>query len=139
MSKEETRTVNGSCRYCGQIKMITLTEDEWLEKIKETNQKANDIADVLATEQCTCREGSEWRADHYVMDQCRQNIEDMFRKDYPDIAELLLEAVPMIYYQEVKRISITTPEHGTASMVRSGGNMKIKFSQKHETEMTASY
>lgn len=133
------RTVNGACRFCGQVRMITLSEDEWLERIRKTNKKAEEIADDLATEQCDCNQGSDWRADHYVMDQCRQNIEAMFRKDYPDIADLLLEAVPMIYYQEIKRISITTPEQGTASMVRSGGNMKIKFTQKHETELTASY
>ena len=138
MSEEKTKTVNGSCRYCGQIKMITLTEDEWLEKIRQTNQDANDIADTLVTEQCSCREGQDWRRDHYAMDQCRQKIEDKFREDYPDIADMLLEAVPMIYYQEIKRISISTQEHGTASMIRSGGNMKIKFSQKHETEMIVS-
>lgn len=139
MSKEATRTLNGSCRYCGQIKMITLTEDEWLERIQRTNQDGDTIADTLATEQCTCKEGSDWRADHYVMDQCRENIEDMFRQDYEEIADLLQEAVPMVYYQQIKRLSITTPEHGVATMHRTGGNMKIKFSQKHETELTASY
>ena len=136
---QEQRTVNGSCRYCGQIKMITLPEEEWLERIQKTNKTGTAIADELATEQCDCREGSDWRADHYVMDQCRQNIEDMFREDQPDIAEILLEAVPMVYYQQIKKISVTTPEHGVATMNRSGGNMKIKFSQKHETELTASY
>lgn len=108
----ETRTVNGTCRYCGQIKMITLTEDEWLEKFQETNQSAEDIADTMATEQCTCKEGSDWRADHWVMEQCRENIEEMFREDYEEIADLLQEAVPMVYHQTVKKISITTPERG---------------------------
>lgn len=139
MSNEKTKTVNGSCRYCGQIRMITLTEEEWLEQIRKTNLEASAIADTMATEQCTCREGSDWRADHYVMDQCRQNIEDMFREDYEEIADLLQEAVPMVYYQQIKKLSITTPEHGVATMNRAGGNMKIKFSKKHETELTASY
>ena len=133
------RTVNGACRFCGQVKMITLTEDEWLEWFRKTNKKEEEIADALATEQCDCNQGSDWRADRYVMEQCRKNIEEMFRKDYEEIADLLQEAVPMIYYQQIKRISITTPEHGVATMTRSGGNMKIKFTQKHETELTASY
>lgn len=137
--KNAVRTVNGQCRFCGQIKMITLSEDEWLERIRKTNEAPEDIADDLATEQCTCKDGSDYRADHYVMDQCRQNIEDQFREDYEEIADLLQEAVPMIYYQQIKKISITTPEHGVATMTRSGGNMKIKFSQKHEIELTASY
>ena len=133
------RTVNGACRFCGQVRMITLSEDEWLERIRKTNKKAEEIADGLATEQCDCNQGSGWRADHYVMEQCRKDIEDMFREDYEEIADLLQEAVPMIYHQQIKRISITTPEHGVATMTRSGGNMKIKFTQKHETELTASY
>lgn len=133
------RTVNGSCRFCGQVKMIALTEDEWLEKIRKTNKSAEDLADDLATEQCSCNQGSDYRADHYVMEQCRQNIENMFRRDYEEIADILQEAVPMVYYQQIKRISITTPEHGVATMVRSAGNMKLKFTQKHETELTASY
>lgn len=133
------KTVNGSCRFCGQVKMIALTEDEWLEKFRKTNKTAEELADDLATEQCNCNQGSDYRADHYVMEQCRENIEAMFRRDYEEIADILQEAVPMVYYQHIKRISITTPEHGVATMVRSAGNMKLKFTQKHETELTASY
>lgn len=135
----EERTVNGACRFCGQVKMITLTEDECLEWIRKTNRSGNDIADDLATEQCDCKQGSDWRADNYVMMQCRQNIEDMFREKYEEIAEALQQVVEPVYRQQIKRVTYTTPEHGVAMMTRSGGNMKIKFTQKHETEMTASY
>ena len=137
--KNTERTVNGACKFCGQIKMITLSEDEWLERFRKEDKEAEAIADEIATEECNCKEGSDWRADHYVMDQCRQNIENQFREDYEEIADLLQEAVPMIYHQQIKKISITTPEHGVATMTRSGGNMKIKFLQKHEIELTASY
>lgn len=137
--KVEERTVNGACRFCGQLRMITLSEEEWLERIRIANKDGHEVADDLATEQCTCKEGADWRADNYVMDQCRENIEEMFRQDYEEIADLLQEAVPMVYYQQIKKLSITTPEHGVATMNRAGGNMKIKFSQKHETELTASY
>ena len=133
------RTVNGACKFCGQIKMITLSEDEWLERIKKENKAGETIADEIATEECNCKEGADFRADHYVIKQCRQNIEDMFRENYEEVADILQEAVPMVYYQTVKKVTVVTPEHGVATMTRSGGNMKIKFSQKHETELTASY
>ena len=133
------RTVNGACKFCGQIKMITLSEDEWLERIKKENKAGATIADEIATEECNCKEGADFRADHYVIKQCRQNIEDMFRENYEEVADILQEAVPMVYYQTVKKVTVVTPEHGVATMTRSGGNMKIKFSQKHETELTASY
>lgn len=133
------RTVNGACKFCGQIKMITLSEDEWLERIQKENKAPETIADEIATEECNCKEGADFRADHYVIQQCRQNIEDMFRENYEEVADILQEAVPMVYYQTVKKVTVVTPEHGVATMTRSGGNMKIKFSQKHETELTASY
>ena len=133
------RTVNGACKFCGQIKMITFSEEEWLERIQKENKAAGTIADEVATEECNCKEGSEFRADHYVIQQCRQNIEDMFRENYEEVADILQEAVPMVYYQTVKKVTVVTPEHGVATMTRSGGNMKIKFLQKHETELTASY
>lgn len=133
------RTVNGACKFCGQIKMITLSEDEWLERIQKENKKAETIADEIATEECNCKEGSDFRADHYVIEQCRQNIEEMFRENFEEVADILQEAVTMVYYQTVKKVTVITPEHGVATMTRSGGNMKIKFSQKHETELTASY
>ena len=135
----DAKTKTGVCHFCGQTRMISLPEDEWLEMIRKTNKDADQLADDLATEQCTCNQGSEYRADHYVMEQCRHNIEDMFREEFEEIADLLQEAVPMVYYQHIKRVSITTPEHGVATMNRSGGNLKIKFTQKHETELTASY
>ena len=133
------KTFTGACRFCGQTKLVTLTEDEWLERIMEKDKDPEDIANDMATEECTCREGSDWRADKLVISRCRENIEAMFREEYAEIADILQEAVPMVYSQEVKRISVVTPESGLATLVRSGGNLKIKFTQKHETELTASF
>ncbi|MBR2561885.1 MAG: hypothetical protein IKE31_07030 [Eubacterium sp.] len=142
MSKEkkvEERTVNGACRFCGQIRMITLPENEWLERIQKENKDGTVIADELATEECDCKQGADFRADHYVMTQCRENIETMFRKDHEEIAEIFQTAVAAVYYQNIVGVSVTTPERGVATMRRSGGDMKLKFIQKHETELTASY
>lgn len=142
MSKEkkvEERTVNGACRFCGQVRMITLPESEWLERIQKENKDGPAIADELATEECDCKQGADYRADHYVMEQCRQNIEAMFRKDHAEIAELFQGAVAAVYYQKIARISAITPERGVAIMSRNGGNMDLKYTEKHETKLTASY
>ena len=100
------RAVTGACRFCGQTKLITLTEDEWLERIQKTGDAAEDIADEIATEGCSCKVGSDWRADHYVMDQCRENVEAMFREEFEEVADILQEAVPMVYNQQIKKISV---------------------------------
>lgn len=142
MKKDGTNdrmTKHGACRFCGQTRIISMPEEEWLERTQKTNKDEVEIADDLATEKCDCMQGSEYRADHYVMEQCRQNIEEMFRKDHEEIADLLQKAVQMVYSQSVKKISITSPVNGIATMTRSGGNMKLKFTQKHEKELISSY
>ena len=133
------KSVIGACRFCGQTKMITLSEGEWLDRIRETNLEAVEIADDITTEECDCKAGSDWRADHYVMQQCRENIESMFKDEYEVVANMLQEGVEPVYAQTIKRLTIVTPENGIATMTRSGGNLKVKFTQKHETELTASY
>lgn len=141
--KEETmetiRPKAGICKFCGQSKMIDLTEDKWLERIAQTNQDPQEIADCLATEGCNCKEGSDWRADRYVLQQCEENIEAMFREKYPEIADIFQAAKARIWYQTLKKITCSTHESGTAAMYRSGGNIEIKFIQKNETKLTASW
>ena len=116
-----------------------MTEDEWLNRIAETNQSAQEIADYIATEGCTCKEGSDWRADRYVLKQCEENIEAMFRENYPEIADLLQGIKAAVWGNKLKRITVTTHEGGTATMYRSGGNIEIRFIQKNETKLTASW
>ena len=41
------RTKTGACRFCGQTKLITLSEDEWLDRIQKTNDPVRLEADVL--------------------------------------------------------------------------------------------
>ena len=103
------KTVTGACRFCGQTKMITLTEDEWLDRIQKSGRGGSEIADDIATEECTCKVGSDWRTDHYVMQQCRENIEAMFRDEYEVVANMLQEGVEPVYEQTVKRLTIITP------------------------------
>lgn len=135
----EMRQVTGSCPYCGQQRMIELSEDEWMDLIAETDKDAEELANIMAAEQCKCREGQEWRADRHVLKMCEDNIEAMFREKNPEIADVLQAARPLIWHKRLKRLSITTHEGGVASIYRSGGNIEIKFLQKNETKLIASY
>lgn len=138
MKTEETRPQIGNCKFCGQTKMIDLTEDEWLEAIVETNMVAQDIADIMAMEQCTCREGASWRHTRKVIQMAADHIEFMFRDQYPEIADTLQEAKTLVWNGPIKKITVSTQDSGTAIMYRSNEKLEIKFTQKKETKMTAS-
>lgn len=135
----EIRPVTGACPFCGQQRIVEMSEDEWLTWIQETNKDAEELANEVAADQCHCREGQEWRSERKVLEHCRQNIEAMFREKNPEIADVLQEARPLIWSQKLKRLSVTTHEGGVASIYRTGGNIEIKFLQKSETKLTASY
>ena len=128
----------GCCRFCGQTKMIELTEDEWLQEIIHTDLDPQEIADIIAMEQCTCREGESWRHARQIMEQSRGHIEFLFREKYPEIADIFQEAKTLVWEGRIKKITASTQDSGTAVMYRSNEKLEIKFTQKKEMKMTAS-
>lgn len=125
-------TATGECRFCGQRSLVDIPDG-----LTEEEQKK--AADDEATLECTCKAGSDHRADRYVMEQCHENIEQMFREKCPEVADLMQEAVPMVYRQQIKRVTVFTTGNGCATLSRSTGNLKLKFVQKNEMEMMAGY
>ena len=136
MSEENTRM--GNCLFCGQTRIIELPLEDLLDRIKKTGKAAEDIADYEASRECKCKEGSAWREDQRVQEDCEQNIEEMFRDDYPEIAEIFQGVKGIIWRKRLKKISIATNEGGNASMYRKEGCIEIKFTQKNEKKLTAS-
>lgn len=130
------KSVTGCCHFCGQTKIISLSEEEWLNLFQETDKMAEEIADELAAEECDCRQGEDWRTGKIILERCQESIEEMFREHHPEIADLLQAAKEYIWSKRIKRISISTFEDGTASMYRSGGNIEIRFVKKNETKLT---
>lgn len=131
----ETREKTGCCKFCGQLRIIEKTEDEWLDIIQKTNQDAQQIADEEATLSCNCKEGSDYRAEEWILQKCHDNIEIMFRDNNPEIADVLQEAKRMVYRQNVKKINVSTYDGGTASMFRKQGDIVVRYTETHETEM----
>lgn len=134
---DEIKSVTGTCQFCGQIRMIEKSEDEWLELIQKMNKSGKYIADFLATIECTCRDGLEWRAEQGVLKKAGEHIEFIFRDEYPEIADILQETKELIWHQQIKKIQIITPENYSARMIRSKGQLKVFFEKKNVTEMTA--
>lgn len=130
------KNATGECTFCGQQKILQLTEDEWLEAIAETNMKPQQIADEYASRHCNCKEGMDWRTEQLVMDKCQMDIEDMFSENHPEIASAFQEIKEPVYKGTIKRAVFKTPTGDVASMYKTGGNIELKFVKKMETKVT---
>lgn len=137
--KEDKVTRNGACRFCGQIRMIDMTEDEWLDRIQEENKDPDTIADDIATLHCNCRQGADYRTDMMILDKCEGNIEAMFRKAHPEIADIFQEAKALVYGQKFKKLTVTTHDGGAATMYKKNGSLCVRYVETHETEMSAEW
>lgn len=134
---EDKRQKTGSCRFCGQSRMIELSEDEWLALIKSHGMGAEDIADYIAAQECGCKEGRKWRHTTAVLNLTGENIEALFREKLPDLADILQEAKSIVWEGKIKRLTAKTQESGTAYMYRKEGELIAGYAQKTEKKMIA--
>ena len=128
----------GTCKFCGQMKAIDYSGEEWAVLIEETHLDPQEIADTKAMKDCSCPEGSNWRYNARILEETKNHIEALFREQYPDIADILQETKCLVWGGQIKRISVSTHESGTAVMFRTEGKLTVAFTQKKEKKMTAS-
>ena len=136
----------GCCRYCGQTKMIEVTEDlkaEYPDEVKaflaaESDNEEEEAADVLASITCRCKEGCDMRAYHRRLKDCTDKIEAMFRENYPEIADALQETKTAVMSGDILKITITdTMTGGVASMFMKKDRLKIRWKKPVEWEIEA--
>lgn len=125
----------GTCRFCRQVRMVSLTEDEWLDWIQRTNRSGDDIADFLAAQNCTCKEGQAFRLEQRVFAECETNIDLMFGKELPEIADTFQRLKAAVWHEQIRSIVIRTPNDITASMAKGNGNIKLKCVEKKCREL----
>lgn len=137
----ETKIINGACRFCGQTKMIELTEDEWLKWIAETNKKPQTLADEHATRTCNCKEGYEYRTKEETVRICRDNINAMYGEDFPEVEKILLEAAPLVYGGEkIKRVNVIMPDGGGVAALSFGKTgLKIEHKKTLHAEISTGF
>jgi len=130
------REQTGSCMFCGQSRIIEMTEDEWLERIQKTNKSGATIADYMASRECNCRNGQEWRDKQENIEQAHSNIDMIFGEKYPEVADILSKSVEMIAEGVIRKITIMTPEKYQALMEKKRGSISVRLKEINETELT---
>lgn len=136
----------GSCRCCGQTKMIEVTED--LQKDlpdltmrfenADTEKEKEAAADDIATVTCKCKEGKDLREYRRKIKAGADSIEAMFRESYPDIADALQELKEYIISGNIAKVTLMDGmTGGTASMFMKKERLKIRWKKNIEMEIEA--
>lgn len=98
----------GCCHYCGQV--INLETD---------GKRTEAELDRMAQQKCSCTGAARARR----IESTEQNIEELFAEKFPDVAELLKAAVPMIMQYELNKITIDTGKKVKAVLTMNAKGM----------------
>lgn len=131
-------TITGECMFCGQTAIIDHTEDEWLELIKKYNQKPQTMANEYATRTCNCQKGQAWRDMKDALEICGRNIELMFEENFPEVAEILKEAMPLVYGAKIlRKVSVTIgDDQGIATLAYGKTGLEVEHKKVLQTKLT---
>lgn len=122
-------TLQGTCRYCGQILMFEEAD------IPESLDDKCNLCDETATRKCNCDKANDYRLFIARKEKTFKNIEAAFQKNSEVTEYLMKEAVvPMMQYDIAKvTVDIGNGLKGTMSMT-SKGVIKVKASYTKEAE-----
>ncbi len=117
-------TKEGTCKYCGQIKLMNIPET--------FNQE--DIDDE-ATRACDCAEARAYTKREENIAGAESGIRDLFKdlEELNDVKKLMLDAVRPVAESKISKISISKGRY-TAGM--KPGKDAIKVSLKYTEEET---
>lgn len=129
--------MTGTCKYCGQTMMVAGIEDE-------------EYANQIATEQCKCQEGREYRNVEQMKAEAKANAEALFKIDdlpFPDekaemknlaLLDLMDKIIDNLAAGTIKKVSLRLDERTTATMsVKGSDAITIKKNYKEEFSLEA--
>ena len=133
--------MNGACQYCGQMKAVEYTEDELLDRIRREDKVAEDIADDDVTHGCNCKAAQAAREREASLYACDQIIEEMFREQYAELADILQEAKSVVYGGKViKKVTVTLPEEGGTGTISWGSEgLSVEFKKTLRTSASTGF
>lgn len=112
-------THTGECRYCGQIHVVEGPEELSRKEIDE-----------LATWQCVCKGAINYKERETCKAAAVENIRGLFNKNYGELQELLIAAVPMIADGVIKKVTVDTGGRVKATLTGKGAGIKVEKSIK---------
>lgn len=115
--------MTGTCIYCGQTMMV---EAETLEQ-----------ANMIATEECHCEEGREFRNMEQWKKDAKENIYALTEDIGETAINTMLNAVDGIAAGELKKVSIKINERVNISIVLKKDCIDVERSYKEKNTLSA--
>lgn len=124
---EGTKILNGACIYCGQIYQL-----------ETTGICTEEQLDRWATDKCDCGGAKEERRKAKTEEAAKDNIEKLFRENYPKAADIMRECVDPIIRYRISSIIIDTGSgiKGKVSMTGKG-MVKVEKNVSRKTSLEA--
>jgi len=131
----------GTCGFCGQTRMIEMSESEWKQKAEAAGITEHELADREATETCNCVSGANYRERIMALNIANDLIEGMFRNHYPEVADVLQEAKGIVYGgRTIRKITVTMPgEAGSATISYGKSGIKVEHRKVLHEEATTGF
>lgn len=121
----------GNCIYCGQSRMIEVFEGD-LAKASSEEEYVN----LLATEKCECQEARSQRHIKQQTLKAKSFVNNYFGKDFPEVAEILSNAVEQIINGKFDKITIDTGcKVKGIVQINSKGNIKVQRKATNDSVM----
>lgn len=130
--------MTGTCKFCGQTMMVDCSDPL--------------IADRIATEECKCPEGMEYRNIEQMKFEAKENAKALFGLDdvpFPDekeeeknrrLLEMMYNIIDNLAAGTMKRCSIKLNERTTATLfITKEDGIKIKKNYKEEFVLEANH
>lgn len=121
----------GNCIYCGQSRMVEVFEGD-LAKASSEEEYVN----LLATEKCECQEARSQRHIKQQTLKAKSFVNNYFGKDFPEVAEILSNAVEQIINGKFDKITIDTGcKVKGIVQINSKGNIKVQRKATNDSVM----
>lgn len=122
-------TAIGFCRFCGNSRMVQVDGDPDEYTPEELNH--------LAALQCTCAGSIDWKEQTGRKEEMIRNINSTMGEQWPQVAQLLIEAIDLIQQNFLKRITVQIDTIYTVKLQRQGEGLKLEIQDKRKTEVTS--
>lgn len=113
----------GTCIYCGQTYQL------------ETNgAAAEEQLNTWATQKCDCEQAIKAQETESIQNDAEENVEGLFRREFPDTASLLKAAIIPIMANTMSAITIDTGKRVKAKVSKTTkGNIKVERIETSKT------
>lgn len=130
------KSKRGTCRFCGQMKMVEVPEGLTQEEIDEE-----------VTLDCKCDEAKAYQEKKENEERLEaQQLSakgatfELFHEGFPEVENILNECIPLLVTKKAKKITINTGTKVTAQISINKGTIKVERIEKscftRETELT---